>query len=108
MQYLTFTEYTGKGGKLNELDFNQAEFAARQKINEMTRNRIKDASENVKMCVLGLINRGYCGALDGKDYTSEGSGRLSGSYESKQGKAEQFIRTCLSGEPGNLFYAGNV
>ena len=45
------------------------------------------------------------GALDGKDWTSMNSGPLSGTVESLQGKAEDFIRSCLSDTP-NLFYAG--
>jgi hypothetical protein len=104
--FLSFEDYQGMGGELEQADFTQAEFTARQKINEMTHNRIKGVTENVKMCVFGLIERGYLGSLDGNDYISQGSGRLSGTRESLKGKAEQFIRTCLSDTP-NLFYAGN-
>jgi hypothetical protein len=107
MAYLEYAEYQELGGKLERPDFMQAEFVARQKINEMTHNRIKEATENVRMCVFGLIERGYCGELDGQDWTSRGSGKLSGSFESKKGKAAEFIRTCLSDTP-DLFYAGNI
>ena len=94
------------GGKLEQADFLQAEFIARQKINEITFNRIEDITENIKMCVFGLIERGYLGALDGQDYTSRGSGKLSVTKETLKGKAEEFIKTCLTDTP-NLFYAGN-
>jgi hypothetical protein len=104
--FLSFADYQAMGGELEQADFTQAEFIARQKINEMTHNRIDTVTENVKMCVFGLIERGYLGSLDGNDYISQGSGRLSETRESLKGKAESFIRTCLSDTP-NLFYAGN-
>jgi hypothetical protein len=104
--YLTFEDYQAMGGKLKLSDFTQAEFIARKKIDELTYNRIEAVSENVRMCAHGLIERGYLGDLNGNDYTSQGSGRLSASMESKQGKAEAFIRTCLS-DNLNLFYVGN-
>ena len=103
--FLSFADYQGMGGQLEQSEFIQAEFAARQKINELTFNRIQAVTESVKMCTFGLIERGYCGALDGKDWTSMNSGPLSGTVESLQGKAEEFIRSCLSDTP-NLFYAG--
>ena len=103
--FLSFADYQGMGGQLEQNEFIQAEFAARQKINDLTFNRIKDVTENIKMCTFGLIERGYCGALDGKDWVSMNAGQLSGSVESIQGKAEDFIRSCLSDTP-NLFYAG--
>jgi hypothetical protein len=103
--FLTFTEYQSMGGRLKQVDFTQAEFIARQKINEMTYNRIQEAAESVKMCVFGLIERGYLGRLDGGDRTSESNNGTSFSYEAREGRAEEFIRACLSDTP-NLFYAG--
>ena len=104
--YLSFANYQAMGGKLNETDFKQAEFIARKNIDMLTHNRIKEpVSDSVKLCVHGLIERGYTGALNGKDVTGMSNDGRSVSYESKKGKTENFIRTCLSGEPG-LFYAG--
>jgi hypothetical protein len=103
--YLTFEEYQAMGGELDKLDFEDAEFTARSKINNMTFNRITETTESVKRCVFGLIRRGYLGDLNGEDYISMGSGRRSATKESKKGKAEAFIRDSLSDSP-NLFYAG--
>ena len=103
--FISFEEYQELNGQLEKPEFIQAEFAARQKINELTFNRIDTVTESVKMCTFGLIERGYCGALDGQDWVSKNAGQLSGSVESLQGKAEEFIRACLSDTP-NLFYAG--
>jgi len=103
--YLTFDEYQAMGGELKSPKFVQAEFAARSKINNMTFNRITEVTESVKMCVFGLIERGYIGALNGEEITSEGNDGFSRSYASKDGKAEAFIRESLSDIP-NLFYLG--
>jgi len=102
---LTFDEYKAMGGQLEQLDFEDAEFAARSKIDYMTYNRITEVTESVKRCVFGLIRRGYLGDLNGEDYTSMGSGRRSATKEDRRGKAEAYIRDSLSDIP-NLFYAG--
>ena len=109
--YLSFSEYQAMGGKLPETDFIQAEFIARKKINELTFSRLTNESpvrESVKMCTFGLIGRGYCGSLDGKKISSETlTDALSITYEFDQQDADDFIRACLTDEPGNLFYCGN-
>lgn len=109
--FLTFEDYQEMGGQLEKPEFTQAEFVARQKINELTHNRIQDVTENIKMCTFGLIERGYLipiteqGTLGSRDVLSASANNISASYESVQGKAESFIRSCLSDTP-NLFYAG--
>jgi len=103
--YISFADYQAMGGKLDQQDFTQAEFIARKYIDLMTYNRIKEVTESVKMCTFGLIERGYLGDLNGEDFSSRGAGRLSVTMESREGKAEDFIRACLSDTP-NLFYAG--
>jgi len=108
---LTFTDYQGMGGKLSEKEFIQAEFFARKKINELTFSRLLNESpvrESVKMCTFGLIERGYSGSLDGKKIKSQTlTDALSITYEFDQIQADDFIRACLTDEPGNLFYIGN-
>jgi hypothetical protein len=109
--YLTFTEYQAMGGDLSETDFIQAEFIARKKINELTFSRLTNETpirESVKMCIFGLIERGYCGSLDGKKIKSESlEGALYLTYEFDKEGANEFIRACLSDETENLFYCGN-
>ena len=111
MSYLSFADYQSMGGKLPNSDFIQAEFLARKKIDELTFGKLAGESpvrESVKMCAFGLIQRGYCGALDGKEYASVTEGGISITYDkSNIGKSSEFIRTCLSDEPENLFYCGN-
>jgi len=100
--YLSFSEYRSFGGRIkNETDFNRAEFTARVKIDSLTHNRLRGetpAREVVKRLVLELIERGWCGSLDGKDATSASTGRTSASFESNKGKADAFIKECLAGE----------
>jgi hypothetical protein len=101
MGYLTFSEYKDLGGKLKKPEFNRAEFAACVKINSLTHNRLRNENpvrEVVKKLVLELIERGWCGALDGEDMSSKSVSRVSVSLESNKGKAEAFIKECLAGE----------
>lgn len=59
MKYLSYKEYQDLNGKLDEYSFNSEEFKARQKINRYTQNRLavlKEQPEEVKMCVILLIN----------------------------------------------------
>jgi hypothetical protein len=109
--YITFTDYQEMGGQLTEPEFIQAEFFARKKINELTYSRLADETpvrESVKMCTFGLIERGYIGSPDGKRIKSEAlPDALSLTYEFDNVGADEFIRACLSDEPGNLFYCGN-
>ena len=104
MTYLTFHEYQALGGTLKEAEFIRAEFAARMKIDYMTRGLLREAPpgwagwEAAKMLVMELIERGYLGDLDGNDYASEGNDGRSVSYESRAGKAEALIRESLWSE----------
>jgi len=114
MNYLTFADYQTMGGDLPQLDFNRQEFAARKEIDFLTFNRLQNIDpvpENLKMCVLELVQRGFCGNLDGQDFISQGSGKLSGTKESLKGRAAELIRKYLDGMTVNgipVFYAGNV
>jgi hypothetical protein len=99
--YLTFSEYQGWGGKLNEQDFNRLEFVARMKIDCQTQNRLQEEEpvrETVKRLVFELVERGHCGSLDGVETTSLSEGGVSASFESNAGKAEDLIKCFLSGE----------
>jgi hypothetical protein len=113
MQYLTFANYQSLGGELPESDFIRQEYAARKEIDFLTYNRLQGIDpvpENLKMCVLELIQREFCGKLDGEDYISQGSGKLSGTKESLKGRAAELIRKYLDGlviDGIPVFYAGN-
>ena len=59
-QYLTFTEYRGLGGTLDETPFNLLEFESRRQIDIRTQNRLKEVSsekipQEAKLCVFDLI-----------------------------------------------------
>jgi hypothetical protein len=111
--YLEYAEYQKLGGNLEQLEFNRQEFAARKEIDFYTFNRLQGINpvpENLKMCVLELIQRGFCGSLDGQDYISQGSGKLYGTKESIKGRAAELIRKYLDGMTVGgvpVFYAGN-
>jgi len=99
--YLTFARYQEIGGKLTESNFIRAEMTARMKIDSVTQNRLQklDADdpiwERVGFLVLELIERGYLGSLEGKDFTSESMGKMSVTWESKAGKADELIKSFL-------------
>lgn len=57
-QYLTYSEYTGLGGTLDQTSFNLLEFEARQIIDKYTFGRLKNLvtqNQEVKLCVYKLI-----------------------------------------------------
>jgi hypothetical protein len=113
MQYLTFKDYQGMGGILPESDFTRQEFAARKEIDYHTFNRLQGIDpvpDDLKMCTLELRQRELCGNLDGQDFISQGSGRVSNTKESLKGKAAELIRKYLDGLTVDgipVFYAGN-
>lgn len=58
-QYLTYAEYTGLGGTLDQTSFKLLEFEARQIIDKYTFGRLKELTtqnQEVKLCVFKLIN----------------------------------------------------
>jgi len=112
--YLTYSDYLDFGGELPSIDFTRQEFAARKKIDSFTFNRLQGIDpvpESLKMCTLELIKRKLCGDLDGEDYTSQGSGKLSGQKEDRKNRAYEIIREYLQDLTVNgipIFYAGNI
>ena len=58
-QYLTYEEYKGLGGTLDQMPFNVLEYEVRRKIDIRTQNRLKNLEEipqEVKMCENKMIN----------------------------------------------------
>lgn len=59
MQYLTYAEYQGYGGTVDQTAFDNLEFKARKRIDHLTDCRVRDhmavISEAVKRCMLSLI-----------------------------------------------------
>ena len=59
-QYLTYEEYQGLGGTLEETPFNLLEFEARKEIDIRTQKRLSNVDtipDEVKLCVFSLINK---------------------------------------------------
>jgi len=114
MQYLTFSVYQGLGGQLPETDFIRQEYSARKEIDLLTFNRLQGIDpipDDLKMCVLELIERQLCGSLDGQDYSSQSSGKVSVTKEDRKNRTVEIIRRYLSDLTVNnipVFYAGNV
>ena len=108
--YLSYPRYTELGGKLNEQSFIRAEMTARIKIDQLTHNRLQSLSdddpiwEKVEFLILELIERGYLGNLKGEDTTSESNDGRSVTWASKEGKADELIKTYLSA----LFPQGGI
>lgn len=58
-QYLTYVEYKGLGGTLDQMPFNLLEFDARQIIDKYTLGKLKELdtqNQEVKLCAYNLIN----------------------------------------------------
>lgn len=55
--FLTYEDYTEKGGSLDRAKFNRFAFMAEKRLNEVTFNRLsdKEADETVKNCMYELI-----------------------------------------------------
>ena len=57
-QYLTYDEYVGYGGTMDEADFTLAEFKARSRIDRLTMCRVQgmfEVPEEVKMAIMCII-----------------------------------------------------
>jgi hypothetical protein len=113
MQYLNFADYKSMGGSFEQPEYTRAEYAARKEIDSLTFGRLQGIDpvpDDLKMCVLELVERELCGKLDGQDFITQGSGRLSTTKESLKGKAGELIRKYLDGLSVAgipVFYAGN-
>lgn len=111
-QYLTYLEYKGLGGTLEETPFNLLEFEARRKIDERTQGRLKGIDEvpdEVKICTFALINsiNSYSSTLvnENKNIASENTDGYSISYinstqiqevvKSKNNELDDIIMTYL-------------
>ena len=85
-QYLTYNEYKALGGSLDITPFNLLEFDARRIIDNRTLQRlkgIKEIPQEVKMCMLSLINtlNNYSNeSQTSKNISSESVGSYSVSY----------------------------
>lgn len=58
-RYLTYAEYTGRGGTVSETVFDMLEFKARKRIDYLTDSRVQGMAavpEAVKQCVMCLIS----------------------------------------------------
>ena len=114
MNYLTFIEYQEMGGTLEQQEFTRHEYAARKEIDLHTFNRLQEIDpvpDDLKMCTLELVQRHLCGNLNGDDFTSQGSGSLSGTREDRKARSAEIIRRYLDGMIVNgisVFYAGNA
>lgn len=81
-QYLTYNEYIGLGGTLEQTPFNLLEFEARKIIDTETQNRLVNLEtqiEEVKRCVFALINE-LKNQENEKNISSESVGSYSVSY----------------------------
>lgn len=86
-QYLTYEEYLGLGGTLDQMPFNILEFEARKLIDQRTFNRLKNQGEilqDVKMCEYEMINK-----LNSYLKTSNSTGNISS--ESIDGYSASYI-----------------
>ena len=125
-QYLTYQEYQGLGGTLDQTPFNILEFESRRKIDVETQNRINvnNIPQEVKLCVYQMINclenyEGNNASSREGNIVSETTDGYSISYltvkdvneimKSKRVELNDIIRTYLLGVIYNdehLLYAG--
>ena len=60
-QYLTYNEYKGLGGTLDQASFNLLEFEVQRQVDERTLNRLKNIDienipQEVKLCIFNLMD----------------------------------------------------
>ena len=61
-QYLTYEEYKGLGGTIDQVSFNLLEFECRKKIDIRTQNRLINVTEipqEVKICIFKMIDKSF-------------------------------------------------
>lgn len=112
-QYLTYNEYKALGGSLDQTPFNLLEFEARRIIDNRTLQRlksIKEIPEEVKMCMLSLVDtiNSYANkSQTSKNISSESVGSYSVNYatgtqiqeivKSKNAELTDVVLTYLTG-----------
>ena len=115
--YITYDEYTAKGGKLDLAAFNIYAYEANQKIKEATFNRITTPSEAVKRCMVRLTDLLADYDNPEKNVSSFSNDGLSQSYYVSNGteraaKIRLLIKTYLINEKDAngvpLMYCGVV
>ncbi len=107
-QYLTYEEYQGLGGTLEETPFNLLEFEARKEIDIRTQKRLSNVDtipNEVKLCVFSLINKIqlYINDID-RSIGSESVGSYSVDYVDDIRKVIQNKNTELSDVIMNSLY----
>lgn len=112
-QYLTYNEYKALGGSLDITPFNLLEFEARRIIDNRTLQRlkgIKEIPQEVKMCVLSLVDtiNSYANkSQTSKNISSESVGSYAVTYitgaqiqetiKSKNAELADMVATYLTG-----------
>ena len=111
-QYLTYDEYIGLGGTLEETPFTIIEAEARYRLDDYTHNRLKQLKEQpneVKLCMFALINdlEAYNGTgRSGKNIISESIDGYSVNYgqisKEKINTQAAEIKSIIEGYLGSL------
>lgn len=73
--YLTYEQYRDLGGKADEMAFPRLEQLARKKLDYWTQNRITAPSDDVRLCMLLIIEKLeeiYSGAQDVSSFSNDG------------------------------------
>lgn len=103
-QYLTYEEYKALGGLLDQMPFNLLEFEARKEIDKYTFGRLialESQNQNVKLCVMALIDIINSNKAILKGISSESTDGYSISYTNQNNaetsqKTQNIIDTYLS------------
>ena len=108
--YLTYSEYTERGGTLAPADFMQQEYDARKRIDRWTDMRVQnmdEVPEDVKMCMMRLIALGASAGAEAQmsnptvtSFTNDGYSESFGnvlSAEDADAAMNQIIQTGLYG-----------
>ena len=109
-EYLTYSEYTERGGTLSPADFMQAEYDARKRIDRWTDMRIQpmaEVPEDVKRCMMRLIAVGTASGVEAQisnptvtSFSTDGYSETYGhalSAEDANTAMDQIIQTGLYG-----------
>ncbi len=102
-QYLTYNEYKGLGGLLDQTPFNLLEFEARKEVDKYTFNRLvnlETQNQEVKLCIYALIEQINSNKANLNGVASESTDGYSISYTSQNNseisqKTRNIIETYL-------------
>lgn len=88
--YLTYEEYSSLGGKAPESDFSRLELLSEKRLNYWTMDRITEPDDDIKLCMMLIVDQEYDDASGVFDVSSFGNDGVSVSLADAQTKDQKW------------------